>query len=401
MRTYVLTHVLDDDLLSNLDDLVARGRENTAETLAHIAEVDQRGLYLSRGYPSMFAYCVARLHFSESAAFRRIHAARAARQFPALFEAVADGRLNLTSVRLLSAYLTSENLDELMAAAAHRRTSEVKELIAKQFPQPEFIPDLVPAVTSIRDVQAPVPADILCRVTSPAEPTRAVMFQNEQAPEPARRSRASVVPVSEVQVKVELFVSRTTYEKMRYAQELGSHSMSATSLVELFDEGLDEVIKKREKRKFAATSKPRAPMNRPGSKRYIPAHVYRAVWKRDGGQCTFVSQDGHRCGERNMVEFDHTVPVALGGRATMDSMRLRCRAHNQYEAEQVFGKPFMQAKRQQAQTARAHKKLDAQAQDPVDRDILAGLRELGVRADIAQRPSNIHGNSPRPRSQNA
>jgi 5-methylcytosine-specific restriction endonuclease McrA len=381
MRTYVLTHVPDDDLLSHLDDLVARGCENTAETLAHIAEVDQRGLYLSRGYPSMFAYCVDRLHFSESAAFRRIHAARVARQFPALFDAVADGRLNLTSVRLLSAYLTSENLDELTAAAAHRRTSEVKELIAKRFPQPEFIPDLVPAVTPIRDGQAPVPTDNLSHVPSTAEPARAVMFQSEQAPEPARGSRARVVPVSEDRVKVELFVTRSTYEKMRYAQELGSHSMSASGLAELFDEGLDAVIEKREKRKFAATSRPRTPVNRPGSKRYVPAHVYRAVWKRDDAQCTFVSQDGHRCGERNMVEFDHMVPVALGGRATMESMRLRCRAHNQYEAERVFGRDFMQRKRDQARVTRA----STPPADDTTKDLMAGLRELGVGVEMARR----------------
>jgi 5-methylcytosine-specific restriction endonuclease McrA len=156
--------------------------------------------------------------------------------------------------------------------------------------------------------------------------------------------------------------------------------MSASALAELFDEGLDAVIEKREKRKFAATTKPRTPVNRPGAKRYVPAHVRRAVWKRDGGQCTFVSQDGRQCGERNMVEFDHTVPVARGGRAAMDSMRLRCSAHNQFEAERVFGREFMRRKREQAKVIQT-----VAAQDPVDRDILAGLRELGVRADIAQR----------------
>ena len=44
----------------------------------------------------MFAYCVQELRLSEDAAYKRIQAARAARQFPALFIAVAEGRLNLT-----------------------------------------------------------------------------------------------------------------------------------------------------------------------------------------------------------------------------------------------------------------------------------------------------------------
>jgi 5-methylcytosine-specific restriction endonuclease McrA len=76
--------------------------------------------------------------------------------------------------------------------------------------------------------------------------------------------------------------------------------------------------------------------------------VKREVWKRDGGQCTFVGRDGHRCGERRFLEFDHVQPVALGGNATVDDLRLRCRVHNQYEAERVFGTEFMTEKREAA-----------------------------------------------------
>jgi hypothetical protein len=49
-----------------------------ARNLAHIAEVDERRLYLEAAYPSMFAYCVGALRFSEDAAYKRIQAARAA-----------------------------------------------------------------------------------------------------------------------------------------------------------------------------------------------------------------------------------------------------------------------------------------------------------------------------------
>jgi hypothetical protein len=65
-------------LLKNLRALIAREREVTAEVLAHIAEVDARKLYLAEGYPSMFAWCVGELGFSEDATFKRTQAARAA-----------------------------------------------------------------------------------------------------------------------------------------------------------------------------------------------------------------------------------------------------------------------------------------------------------------------------------
>jgi len=37
------------------------------------------------------------------------------------------------------------------------------------------------------------------------------------------------------------------------------------------------------------------------------------------------------------VEFHHVVPYAADGRATVDNIELRCRAHNRYEAEVFFG----------------------------------------------------------------
>jgi hypothetical protein len=77
------------------------------------------------------------------------------------------------------------------------------------------------------------------------------------------------------------------------------------------------------------------------------------VWERDGGQCTFVSEAGQRCPARMRLEFDHVDPVACGGQATVDGIRIRCRAHNQYTAECAFGVGFMETKREEARQARA------------------------------------------------
>jgi 5-methylcytosine-specific restriction endonuclease McrA len=80
------------------------------------------------------------------------------------------------------------------------------------------------------------------------------------------------------------------------------------------------------------------------------------VWERDGGQCTYVSPEGRRCTERQFLEFDHIEPVARGGQASVENTRLRCRSHNQYEAERVFGAAFMQRKRREALEQRARKR---------------------------------------------
>ncbi|TMQ63981.1 MAG: hypothetical protein E6K78_10045 [Candidatus Eisenbacteria bacterium] len=106
MNPYALSHVSDGALLRGLTALVARERAATATLLAHLAEVDARRLYLPAAYPSMYAYCLGELHLSEEAAFKRIHAARAARRFPAIFAALAEGRLHLSAVVMLAPHLT-------------------------------------------------------------------------------------------------------------------------------------------------------------------------------------------------------------------------------------------------------------------------------------------------------
>ncbi len=137
MHRYSLSHLSDASLLRDLAALVARDRANTAALLAHISEVDARRLYLPAGYPSMYAYCVGELGLSEDAAFKRIQAARAARRFPAIFEAVADGRIHLSGVGLLAPHLSPGTADELLAAASGKRKSEIERLLAERFPRPD------------------------------------------------------------------------------------------------------------------------------------------------------------------------------------------------------------------------------------------------------------------------
>jgi 5-methylcytosine-specific restriction endonuclease McrA len=97
----------------------------------------------------------------------------------------------------------------------------------------------------------------------------------------------------------------------------------------------------------------------PASARTIPAHVKRAVRKRDQVQCAFVGDDGRRCAARKFLEFDHWNPVARGGEATVENVRLLCRAHNLYEAERALGAEFMRGKREAASEMAAEARRQA------------------------------------------
>ena len=82
-------------------------------------------------------FCVHVLGLDEEDASQRIQAARVARRFPAIFEAVAEGRLHLEAVLLLAPYLTTENAGELIAAATHKTESEIEMFLTQRFPRAE------------------------------------------------------------------------------------------------------------------------------------------------------------------------------------------------------------------------------------------------------------------------
>jgi len=353
VKRYSLSHLSDDALSHGLDAVIARDRMGTAEMLAHIAEFDARRLYLPAGYSSMYAYCVGRLHFSEEAAFKRIHAARAARRFPAIFAAVADGRLHLSAVVMLAPHLLEETAKELLEAATHKTKAEIEKMLAERFPRPD-LPTLVQAVPlspaaqhapgRVGEEQPPTPRPE-AQATQHA-PGRVDPRPDAALAPPCPEAHSRVRPLAPQRYGVQFTMSQSAHDKLRHVQELLGHQVPSGDIARIFEMAMDAWIPMLERRKFAATAKPRPSRGRGVSNpRYVPAQLRRAVWERDGGRCTFVSESGHRCEARKPLEFDHALEVARGGEPTLEGIRLRCRAHNQYQAERTFGADFMRHKR--------------------------------------------------------
>jgi len=196
--------------------------------------------------------------------------------------------------------------------------------------------------------------------------------------------RSKVSPLSGQSFMLQLTMSQNTHDKLCYAQALLGHQIPSGDLAQVLDRALDALIGKLEKQKYAATDRPHASARRARAKRTIPAHVRRAVHERDGGQCTYVGENGQRCPARTMLEYDHVDPVGRGGEATVENIRLRCRAHNQHEAERTFGAGFMQDKREAARREREQRKAAT-----IDPDVLKALRALGLRADEARSAATL------------
>jgi 5-methylcytosine-specific restriction endonuclease McrA len=273
----------DSALLSAVESNSRIDREGTIELVASLAELEARRLYSGLGYSSLYIYCTEHLRLSEHEARTRMEAARAALKCPMVLDMLVAGDLTMTTAAILKPWLTEENCLTLLEAARRKSKREVQAIVAK----------LGPSVDCDSEIY-PVPGGYRFEVT----------------------------------------IDDDAYRTFRRLQELLRHAIPSGDPAQIVVTCFNTTLREIERRKLANVHRPRPQRLQNLRTRHIPADVRRQVWKRDGAQCAFVGTQG-RCQERGFLEIHHLVPFARGGEATVDNLQLRCRAHNQYEADQA------------------------------------------------------------------
>jgi len=162
-----LASISDDELFATVQHLTARSNVALADLLAHLGEVERRGIHRLRACASLYTYCVYELRLSEDAAFRRSKAARLVREYPELHDAIAKGELHLTGVLMIGPHLGGERHAEILRRARFRSKRELLQLLAEIDPKAE-VPALVEPI-------GPAPAGLATHgafVHALAEPVR-------------------------------------------------------------------------------------------------------------------------------------------------------------------------------------------------------------------------------------
>ena len=341
---------LDSAALSRrLGELAGHEREVQVEFLFHLDEFDIRRAWAEEGYGSLWDYLLRVLHLREGAAFRRIAAMRVLRRLPVVAEALRDGRLCLSTVAVLGPLLTEENVGDLVARAAFLTKAEVERLVVTL--QPRTAPKdglrLLPArKAEPRETRTPVAEPSTPAVSVAAAPLAPAALQ--LAPPP---SRATLEPVTADTYSLRVTVDAALEKDIEELKALLSHKIPNGELTAVVREAIQCALEKHRKRRGAAepTRKRKSPdaakaVKKPLSGREpISAAVRREVWKRDEGRCTWRGPDGQRCSSSWKPELDHIRPAALGGRSTVENLRVLCQSHNRLSAEQVFGRAHMEA----------------------------------------------------------
>lgn len=184
-----ISKLTNEEVWRRFLSLAAEERVVIADLVACLAEVDSRTLVRDKDWPSLFEYCVYSLHWSESAAFRRIRAARAVRRFPIILEMLRDGRLHLEGIVILHAFIDDADFAALLLRAVGMTTKGIERLVADRRREP-------PVRDSIRFVGvAPTPVKA---VEPPMElgfiPTRPLDVPSPEADRRARQPAAVPAP---------------------------------------------------------------------------------------------------------------------------------------------------------------------------------------------------------------
>ena len=133
----------DRELLRETSNLVRHERHLQGAIIDHLAEIEARGLYLQRGFSSLFDYAVRELGYSDAAAARRIGVMRLCADQPDAREGLRDGSLTLSAAAELQ-----------WAFDRQRRRGSISRAAAIA-PAGTPAPDSAPAVPSSAEPEPP------------------------------------------------------------------------------------------------------------------------------------------------------------------------------------------------------------------------------------------------------
>ena len=368
MRTSMKT-LTNEQLLTNLRELTRRERRLTLAVIDYLGEVEHRRIHLERGYSAMFYFCTREIGYSESAANRRIRAARCVRRFPGVRELLESRRLTMSVLCVVAADLTSDNSDRLLQSVCGKSTRQAIDLMAQLRPV-RRARERIRSVAVLRNPPGDSPPGkelFRAPAANPphASPQRQALTPAEdpgppQPPQPAGGNKPADPPAPvERKYAFEFAGSEAFLKKyQRVAALYSRRTTGRVTIVTVFEGVLDEYIRhndpvlrierrrKREKvalhKQINSPGKTDTPGPVPDHSRHVPSAVRDEVQRRDGDRCTYVSPDGKRCEAIQNLQVDHIEPHALGGSHELPNLRLLCAAHNRLMAEKIFGRKHME-----------------------------------------------------------
>jgi 5-methylcytosine-specific restriction endonuclease McrA len=348
-----------------------------ADFLVALAEVIDKQLWRELGYSSPFYYVRREFKLCAGAAQNRITAAELILWVPEIEPALRSGQLYLSTVTVVAKVLTSENRDAVLPRFFGLSRREAEQVAVSIRPA-EVIP-VRDVVTPIRTVastgRAVARAHTLQRAATAGDAgVTALAFHMDETAAPVRVAataaggdtlqvhrdepaapfqvaappvqflpeplRDEVEPLDAQLSRLHITVDNELLQLLEASKDAFAHSFPSGRAADVIKHGLRVALEQHDKRLGVVEKPLKAP--RPSRTNHVPAHVKREVLRRAGGRrCEWILPSGERCDCQRMLQFDHIKALALGGKSTLENVRLLCRSHNLLAARRAFGDALM------------------------------------------------------------
>jgi hypothetical protein len=256
--------------------LLRREQAAMAEFLVALADFDRRRGWEALGHASLFAFLVADLRLSKSAAYYRRSAAELLQRFPEVIEPLREGKLCLTTVGELAKVLTEENRSLVLPRFFGISSREAQELVAEF--QPRLVPSTRMVVTRMPDrtvasaaaaalgftasAIAPPQALTLALAASSAPsapansvdpnvaplwryPTSGIAFGGGGEEQGGRAPpRDEIVPLTANVRRIHFNVDQQVVRKLKDAREGLSHAVPGATMEQVLEAALDLLLEK-------------------------------------------------------------------------------------------------------------------------------------------------------------
>lgn len=298
------------ELGEKLENRIHQERRMTNEVLHLIVMALDRRAYLEFGYPSMFEWLVKGFGYSHSAAFRRIEAAKLIRSVPTVTAKLEAGEVNLSTVSKVQTVIRALERIVGRPVSSEEKSAAIAKIEGQSYRETE----------------------------------QTLLGLYPEGAESLKQERHSVVDANTIRHSMNL--SNETAANIKRAKEVLSHKFPQATDAQIFDYALsfmlDRVDPLRKKPKDPSTQLAAESASKRVTKK-ISAPVRRSIIQSAQGSCTYKDpHTGRTCGSRHQIQIDHIIPKAMGGSDEPENLRVRCREHNLFEAERVFGRNKME-----------------------------------------------------------
>ena len=247
-----------------LRSLLRAEQSAMADFLVALAAFDRRRGWEALGHASLFAFLVADLRLSRSAAFYRRSAAELLQRFPDVIEPLRDGKLCLSTVGELAKVLTAENKAVVAPRFFGLSSREAQELVAELQPRPVPSTRMVVTGALSRPTPSAASASLPLLSLAPAPPvdahpdvvplsripTSGLANGGGAAVEGDRlvTRRDEIEPLTADIRRVHFNVGKRVVQKLEAAREGLSHAIPGATTEQVLEAALDLLLEQQAKR---------------------------------------------------------------------------------------------------------------------------------------------------------